>query len=137
MKFTFFNFQIAICLEHLDDPEPVLRQWLAIAVGRVWDHYEPARWRGARDNAHEKLYELLKDPVPEVRAAAVFALGTFINSCDERTEHANNLDHTIALHLLKACEDGSPLVRRELVVALQVFFGHLSTLAVRQLLSSK
>ena len=41
-------------------------------------------------------------------------------SCDERTEHANSLDHAIALHLLKAAEDGSPLVRKELVVALQV-----------------
>lgn len=111
---------IAICLEHLSDPEPVLRQWLAIAVGRVWDHYEPARWRGARDNAPEKLYELLKDDVPEVRAAAVFALGTFVNSCEERTEHANSLDHTIALHLLKTVvDDGSSLVRIELVVTLQ------------------
>jgi hypothetical protein len=27
--------------------------------------------------------------VPEVRAAAVFALGTFVNACDVRTEHAN------------------------------------------------
>jgi regulator-associated protein of mTOR len=57
---NLFFKQIAICLEHLDDPDPVLRQWLAIAVGRVWDHYEPARWRGARDNAHVKLYELVR-----------------------------------------------------------------------------
>ena len=127
---------IAICLEHLNDPEPVLRQWTTIALGRVWDNYEPGRWRGARDNAPEKLFELLKDEVPEVRAAAVFALGTFVNACDVRTEHANryvfsnwyrylccltwmltvtsslfSLDHTIALHLMKtAVEDGSSLV---------------------------
>ena len=111
---------IATALEHLDDEEPVLRQWLAIALGRVWDSYEPARWRGARNNAHEKLFELLKDPVPEVRAASVFALGTFINSCEERTEHANNLDHSIALNLMNTVsEDGSPLARQELIVALQ------------------
>lgn len=111
---------IAICLEHLNDKEPVLRQWTTIALGRVWDNYEPGRWRGARDNAPEKLFELLKDDVPEVRAAAVFALGTFVNSCEERTEHANSLDHTIALHLLTtAVGDGSSLVRTELVVALQ------------------
>ena len=49
-----------------------------------------------------------------------YLLGTFVNSCEERTEHANSLDHTIALHLLKtAVEDGSSLVRTELVVALQ------------------
>ena len=28
---------ISVCLEHLDSPEPVLRQWLAICLGRVWD----------------------------------------------------------------------------------------------------
>ena len=50
----------------------------------------------------------------------MFALGTFMNSVTgERTEHANNLDHTIALHLLNSVlDDASPLVRRELVVAL-------------------
>ena len=38
----------------------------------------------------------------------------------QRSEHANSLDHNIALHLLNTVlQDGSPLVRRELVVALQ------------------
>ena len=50
----------------------------------------------------------------------MFALGTFINSCEERTEHANSLDHSIALNLMNTVsEDGSSLVRQELVVALQ------------------
>jgi hypothetical protein len=34
------------------------------------------------------LKSLLVDPAPELRAAAVYALGTFINSCSERTEIA-------------------------------------------------
>ena len=56
---------------------------------------------------------LLGSPSPEVRAAAVFALGTFLNSCSERTEHANSLDQTVATKLLqKMLDDGSPLVRR-------------------------
>lgn len=111
---------ISICLDQLDDEDPVLRQWLVIALGRVWDKYEKARWRGARDLAHEKLFVLLRDPVPEVRASVVFALGTFVASCEERTEHANNLDHSIAQHLLNnTLDDGSPIVRMELVVALQ------------------
>ncbi len=89
----------------------------------MWDRYDKARWRGARDNAHEKLYELLRDPSPEVRAAAVFALGTFLYSCAdaaERTQHANELDHAVALHLLNTVlhHDASPLVRAELVVSL-------------------
>ena len=56
---------------------------------------------------------LLGSPSPEVRAAAVFALGTFLNSRSERTEHANSLDQTVATKLLqKMLDDGSPLVRR-------------------------
>ena len=63
------------------------------------------------------LKALLVDPAPVVRAASVYALGIFINSRSERTEHANTLDQNIATRLLqKMLEDGSPLVRKELVV---------------------
>lgn len=56
----------------------------------------------------------------QVRAAAVYALGTFINSATERSEHANNIDQTIAMTLLNTVtNDMSCLVRQELVVALQ------------------
>lgn len=58
---------VSICLEQLGDPCPLLRQWLAITLGRLWKKYDKARWCGVRDSAHEKLYTLLKDPVPEVR----------------------------------------------------------------------
>lgn len=75
---------VSICLEQLNDSSSQLRQWVAICLGRLWDQYEKARWTGVRDNAHEKLYNLLYDPCPEVRAAAVYALGTFINSVAER-----------------------------------------------------
>jgi regulator-associated protein of mTOR len=63
---------------------------------------------------------LLKDPVPEVRAATVYALGTFISSTLERTTQANDLDRQIAMHMLECVSsDMSPLVRMELVAALQ------------------
>jgi len=86
---------ITLCLNELEESDPVLRQWLAICLGRIWDGHEDARWRGARDNAPERLFNLLSDPVPEVRAAAVYALGTFLNSCGSRTDHANSLDQVI------------------------------------------
>jgi hypothetical protein len=57
---------ISICLVQLNEPNPLLRQWLAICLGRLWNGYDQARWSGVRDNAHEKLYLLLEDPVPEV-----------------------------------------------------------------------
>lgn len=111
---------IAFCLEQLDDPDHMLRKWLAICLGTSWDNYEDARWCGVRSCAHEKLYTLLDDPDCEVRAAAVFALGTFINSSTERTDHANTIDHSIGMKLVStSLYDSSVLVRHELVVSLQ------------------
>lgn len=111
---------IAFCLEQLDDGDAMLRKWLAICLGTSWDNYEDARWCGVRSCAHEKLYTLLDDPDPEVRAASVYALGTFINSSSERTDHANTIDHSIGMKLVSSSlYDSSVLVRNELVVALQ------------------
>ena len=61
-----------------------------------------------RDNAHEKLAGLLTDNVPEVRCAALFALGTFINQSDSRAE---SLDHTVGIQICKMSNDPSPMVR--------------------------
>uniref|UniRef100_A0A9J7XEQ6 Regulatory-associated protein of mTOR n=1 Tax=Cyprinus carpio carpio TaxID=630221 RepID=A0A9J7XEQ6_CYPCA len=109
---------IAICLEQLNDPHPLLRQWVAICLGRIWQNFDSARWCGVRDSAHEKLYSLLSDPIPEVRCAAVFALGTFVGNSAERTDHSTTIDHNVAMMLAQLINDGSPIVRKELVVAL-------------------
>uniref|UniRef100_A0A1B0CH83 Raptor N-terminal CASPase-like domain-containing protein n=1 Tax=Lutzomyia longipalpis TaxID=7200 RepID=A0A1B0CH83_LUTLO len=111
---------VSICLLQICDANWMLRQWLAICLGQLWQDYDKARWSGVRDLAHEKLQPLLVDPVPEVRTAAVFALGTFISSVKKRSDHANNIDRSIATTLLTTCgNDMSPLVRMELVAALQ------------------
>lgn len=108
------------CLELLNDPNPMLRQWLAICLGHIWENNENARWIAVRNTAHEKLQALLDDNVPEVRAAAVYALGTFISSAIDRTDHANTMDHSIAIMLInKVGADSSPLVRKEVICALQ------------------
>ncbi|XP_041072707.1 regulatory-associated protein of mTOR isoform X5 [Carcharodon carcharias] len=112
---------IAICLEQLNDPHPLLRQWVAICLGRIWQNFDAARWCGVRDIAHEKLYSLLSDPIPEVRCSAVFALGTFVGNSAERTDHSTTIDHNVAMMLAQLINDGSPVVRKELVVA----FSHL------------
>ncbi|CAE1248564.1 RAPTOR [Acanthosepion pharaonis] len=118
-KAAFQGNVISICLEQLNDPNPHLRQWLALCLGKVWMNYETARWCGVRDLAHEKLSNLLTDSVPEVRAAAVYALGTYISSCSsERSDHASNIDLGIGMSLTHIVNDGSPLVRQELAVAL-------------------
>ncbi|MEQ2159534.1 hypothetical protein GOODEAATRI_024029, partial [Goodea atripinnis] len=68
---------IANCLEQLSDPHPLLRQWVAICLGRIWQNFEPARWCGVRDSAHEKLYTLLSDPIPETVGKSLKKYGLF------------------------------------------------------------
>ena len=89
-----------------------------MAIGLAWNNDMKARWSAIRDSAHEKLFPLLQDAVPEVRAATAFALGTFIRSGGkaERSEHANSIDHSVALKLVNAVQsEASPLVRKEVV----------------------
>ena len=128
---------IATCLEQLSDPYPLLRKWCCICLGLVWEKFDNAYWRGVRDLAHEKLLELLQnEPEAEVRAAAVFALGTFVHSASERTDQPNAIDLQVGIGLLGSkvdvSLDGSPLVRKELLVALQwlvmLFENHFTTL---------
>ncbi|XP_068631732.1 regulatory-associated protein of mTOR [Battus philenor] len=113
---------ISLCLEQLTDGSAALRQWACVGLGRLWRGYDAARWAGVRDLAHEKLYALLHHPHPEVRAACAFALGTFVaaGGCNARTEHANALDQQVGVQLAaRLPPDASPLVRAELLAALQ------------------
>ena len=48
----------------------------------------------------------------QVRAAAVYALGTFINNSTERSDHANSIDHGVGMTVSSVLSDGSPLVRK-------------------------
>ncbi|XP_049869335.1 regulatory-associated protein of mTOR [Pectinophora gossypiella] len=113
---------ISACLEQLGEPAPALRQWACIALGRLWRAYDAARWAGVRDLAHEKLYPLLLQPQPEVRAACAFALGTFVaaGGAGPRTDHACALEQQVGVALAaRAPRDASPLVRAEILAALQ------------------
>ena len=56
------------------DPDPLLRQWSALCLGVWWDDWPAGRAVFYQDHVHEKVLELLKDPVPEVRAASLYAL---------------------------------------------------------------
>ena len=49
--------------------------------------------------------------MPEVRCAALFALGTFINQSEGRTEHATNVDHAVGMQICNMSIDPSPMVR--------------------------
>ncbi|XP_024514847.1 regulatory-associated protein of TOR 2 [Selaginella moellendorffii] len=121
---------IDICLRHIVPArgEPLLMQWLCLCVGKIWDGFAKAQLLALHTNASSTLAQLLSEPQPEVRAAAAYALGTIIkaksvneedSALDDDDEEARlRMEQDVMKTLLKVVNDGSPLVRAELAIAL-------------------
>ncbi|XP_076959609.1 regulatory-associated protein of TOR 1-like [Bidens hawaiensis] len=134
---------IHVCLKHLQSgsapnetqTEPLFLQWLCLCLGKLWEDFTEAQIIGLQANAPAVFSLLLSEPQPEVRASAVFALGTLLDvgfdssrdvGDDERDDDEKVVaEISIVKSLLNVVSDGSPLVRAELAVALARFaFGH-------------
>lgn len=120
------NSLIALCTYLITDKNSrdyknhLLRQWCCICLGLCWQNYPEARWEGVRNKAHQHLIELVADAVPEVRAAAIFALGTYIGcgpGNEGTQEQTNNINSEIVNALIKEY-DIVFVVRKELIAAL-------------------
>ena len=111
------------CLKHSTDLEnPLLRQWACLCLSMLWSDFPEAKWMGIRCAAPAKLCELNFDPVPEVRAAMLHALTTFLGIPD-LTDQVAQIEEFLAIAVLPMAADGSALVRKELLV----FFSTLVT----------
>ncbi|CAO3617018.1 unnamed protein product [Cunninghamella blakesleeana] len=108
---------ISACLAHVKDADPLLRQWVCLCLAQVWMNNSEAKAAAIAENGHEKLCAMLTDSVPEVRASAMYALGTFLIDT-HKTEQIINIEHNIAIASLVTMSDGSPIVRKEFVIAL-------------------
>ncbi|KAI1335335.1 raptor N-terminal caspase like domain-containing protein [Xylariaceae sp. FL0016] len=108
------------CLVHLKNEDNVLlRQWACLCISQLWHLHIDAKWKGIRESGPTKLSALTKDPCCEVRAAVVHAMTTFLGIPDI-TDEVARVEESIAWTLLDMTNDGSPLVRKELLV----FFSH-------------
>ena len=106
--------------ENKDYKDPLIRQWCSICLGLCWKNYPDAKWEGVRNNVYKALLDLVSDPIPEVRAAAIFALGTNIEcgkGNEGSEEHTNKLDSETITLLIKEY-DSVYIVRKELIIAL-------------------
>ncbi|KAI1140845.1 raptor N-terminal caspase like domain-containing protein [Hypoxylon sp. FL0543] len=109
------------CLAHLRNEENVLlRQWACLCISQLWQDLPEAKWRGIRENAPMKLSSLTKDQSCEVRAAVIHAMTTFLGIPD-LTDEVARIEESIAWTLLDMANDGSPLVRKELLVFISHF----------------
>lgn len=109
------------CLRHLGDLEnPLLRQWSCLCLSMLWCEFPEAKWMGIRCSAPAKLCELNFDPVPEVRAAMLHAVTTFLGIPD-LTDQVAQIEESLAMAVLPMSADGSVLVRKELLVFFSTF----------------
>ncbi|XP_017218499.1 regulatory-associated protein of TOR 1 isoform X2 [Daucus carota subsp. sativus] len=141
---------IHVCLRHLQDStanevqtEPLFLQWLCLCLGKLWEDFTEGQIIGLQADAPAIYGPLLSEPQPEVRASAVFALGTLFDigfdssslsrdvgdevSYDDDNDEDEKVKAEISIvkSLLDVVSDGSPLVRTEVAVALGRFaFGH-------------
>ncbi|XP_014497712.1 regulatory-associated protein of TOR 1 [Vigna radiata var. radiata] len=134
---------IHVCLKHLQgscpndsQTEPLFLQWLCLCLGKLWEDFSEAQTIGLQEDATTIFAPLLSEPQPEVRASAVFALGTLLDvgfdtcrsvggdeECDD--DEKFRAEVSIVKSMLGVASDGSPLVRAEVAVALARFaFGH-------------
>lgn len=103
-------------LSHLVDMEnPLLRQHSCLCISMLWYDFPDAKWQGMRSNAHMRLCDLALDPVPEVRTAMLHALTSFLGIPDV-TDLVAHTEETIASIILAMANDGSVMVRKELLV---------------------
>lgn len=115
--------------------DPLLRKWLLILTGRIWEDYPDAFQRAFRgDHVETSIMDFIRgDEDPLVRAAAVYAIGTYIG-CEmkEKTKtKPGYADETDPIHKLtliaselsnsRYIDDACWLVRREIVCSLQLF----------------
>ena len=98
--------------------DPQLRQWSLLLISSSWKDYSEAKWHGVRAAAPEKIIQALSDVIAEVRAAALVALTSFLGL--EMSEEVIAIETYMAASSLSLNTDGSPLVRKELVI----FFSH-------------
>jgi regulator-associated protein of mTOR len=112
------NDLLATLVLHLEDQDPLLRQWVCIGLAKLWDGYAEARHLCFKYNIQEKLLPLLTDSVAEVRAAAMYAIGNLVQDKYEKTEFTSAMEYSIGFAILNGMADGSPVVRKELIILL-------------------
>jgi len=135
---------VDVCLGSLQDgptnvisgSTALLAQWLCLCLGKIWEDSFELTMQAFELGVTEKLSKLFNSASPNVRAAAIFALGSLIVliksdkqqdiSQEEVSEHIRSPDRMVAERqaaglLLQCANDGSPMVRREVIHALGRF----------------
>ncbi|KAF8131557.1 hypothetical protein EV363DRAFT_1398647 [Boletus edulis] len=122
------------CFDKLDDGDFLLRQWCALCIAQIWEGNDEIKVYGVDRGTQDKLILMLSDDSPEVRAAALYALGTFMGASGSANPAKQGgggagtqyqLEERIHFRMevavatgatLAVKDDASPMVRKELLV---------------------
>jgi regulator-associated protein of mTOR len=108
---------LRVALTQINESNALLRRWCLLCLAKLWEAYDDAKYAAIEVAAHERVCGLLTDAVPEVRAAAVYALATFFGG-GAGDDKRRNIELNLGLTVPVVINDGSQLVRAELVHAL-------------------
>ncbi|KAJ9100485.1 hypothetical protein QFC21_003524 [Naganishia friedmannii] len=131
------------CFTRVESDDWLLKQWSALCIAQMWaDGYDAAKMMAIKEGYQDQLIFMLKDESAEVRAAAMYAIGTLLGASGMSAESGekgsdpkggggtgSQMEMTerqqlkLETGVAQACvlqtkEDASPLVRKELVVVL-------------------
>lgn len=69
------------CFVRLQEHDWLLKQWSALCIAQMWaEGNDEAKMLAIREGYQDRLIFMLKDNATEVRAAAMYALGTFLGA---------------------------------------------------------
>lgn len=124
------------CYDRLEEPDFLLRQWTALCIAQMWDAHDEIRVYGVDRGTQDKLISMLSDDSAEVRAAALYALGTFMGASGSANPNHHGGGGTGTMYQLEERvhfrmevavatgatlaikEDASPMCRKELLVVI-------------------
>ncbi|KAJ5072200.1 regulatory-associated protein of mtor [Anaeramoeba ignava] len=107
---------LQICLSKLGEKSES-RKWCSLCLSKLLEGYEKAKEKAISAGISDKLLKLLKDPNPIIRACSIYGLSNTISENIEE-ESRNSQEFSVSVSLLAAANDGSPIVRMELLVFL-------------------
>lgn len=96
----------------LEKESPLLRQWACLCFSKIWEDCPEAK-QPVETNPEilQNILTRFRDPIPEVRAAAVAAITSYFSNGNEELAH----------EVVDIALDGSPIVRREVVIFFSKF----------------
>ncbi|AMD21193.1 HEL087Cp [Eremothecium sinecaudum] len=140
-KYCFSEELVHKLCYYIDNSEvPLLRQWCVILLGQLYLHNPLHKFICLQEECLERILKSLKDPIPEIRCAALLTMNYFCAEYDESEmvlklyQESQQSQSTMAqlqhidMKLLKREEikilsaalllvnDGSPIVRKELII---------------------